>query len=147
MLDRFIPPHGKDVALLIARIGVGVIFIAHGWQKLSEGGLGGTAKGFTMIGIPAPTISAGYAIFVEVVGGAALVLGALVPLFGILLFLDMAGAFWFVHAGHGLFSQQGGFELVLVLGVACLLLAGIGSGRFGVDALFSARRERVPAAG
>ncbi|HEY3685018.1 MAG TPA: DoxX family protein [Streptosporangiaceae bacterium] len=140
MLDRFIPPRAADAALLVARIGVGVVFIAHGWQKLSGGGIGGTAKAFTMMGVPAPTISAAYAIVVEILGGAALVLGVAVPLAGLLLFLDMAGAFLTVHVGNGLFVDKGGFELVLVLGVASLLLAGAGSGKFGLDALFAGKR-------
>ena len=147
MLDRYIPARARDVALLVARIAVGVVFIAHGWQKLG-GGIGGTAKMFTMMGVPVPGVSAVYATFVELVGGAALIVGAAVPLFGALLFLDMAGAFVFVHAGHGLFADKGGFELVLTLGVAALLLAATGSGRFGLDALITTRRitpNAVPA--
>lgn len=149
MLDRFVPPRATDVALLVARVAVGIVFIAHGWQKLSGGGFGGTAKAFTMMGVPAPGISAAYAMIVEIVGGAALVLGAAVPLAGILLVLDMAGAFLTVHVSHGLFVDKGGFELVLVLGVAALLLAAAGSGRYGVDALVTARRttaDKEPAA-
>lgn len=146
MLDRFIPSQAKDVALLLARIGVGIVFIAHGLQKLGGGGLGGTIKGFTMMGVPAPAISAVYATVVEVVGGVLLIVGALMPLVGILLFLDMAGAFLFVHAGNGLFVDKGGFELVLTLGVASLVFAAAGSGRFGVDALLTGRgAQKVPA--
>ena len=149
MLDRFVPPQAKDIALLIARVGVGVVMLAHGIQKLG-GGIGGTAKGFTMMGVPAPTLSALYATVVEVAGGALLIIGALVPLVGVLMFLDMAGAFLFVHMSHGLFAEKGGFELVLALGVASLLLAATGSGKYGVDALFARRSkaaETVPAAG
>ena len=148
MLDRLVPPQSKDVALLIARIGIGIVFIAHGVQKLG-GGLGGAIKGFTMMGVPAPAISAVYATVVEILGGALLVLGALMPLAGILLFLDMAGAFLFVHAGNGLFVEKGGFELVLVLGVASLVFAAAGSGKFGIDALIARRgaAEKVPAGG
>lgn len=139
MLDRYIPARARDVALLVARIAVGIVFIAHGRQKLS-GGIGGTAKMFTMMGVPAPGVSAVYATFAELAGGAALVVGAAVPLFGVLLFLDMAGAFVFVHAGHGLFADKGGFELVLTLGVTALLLAATGAGRFALDALITSRR-------
>lgn len=147
MLDRFIPPQATDIALLIARVGVGIVMLAHGIQKLG-GGIGGTAKGFTMMGVPAPALSAVYATVVEVAGGALLIVGALVPLAGLLLFLDMAGAFLFVHMSHGVFAEKGGFELVLTLGVACLLFAATGSGKFGVDALLARRtrtEETVPA--
>jgi len=140
MLDRFIPPQAKDVALLIARVVIGIVFIAHGWQKLSGGGVGGTAKGFEMMGIPAPTLSALYAIVVEIGGGLLLIAGALVPLAGVLIILDMAGAFWFVHAGKGFFSESGGFEYVLVLAIICLVFVATGSGKFGLDAVVARRR-------
>lgn len=147
MLDRLVPAQLKDLALLLARVGVGIIFIAHGWQKITEGGIGGTAKGFETMGVPAPTISAGYATVVELVGGAALILGALLPLVGLLLFLDMAGAFVFVHMSHGLFADKGGFELVLALGAAALLLGALGSGRYGLDTWLGRRAgdRRIPA--
>jgi putative oxidoreductase len=47
----------------------------------------------------------------------------------------MLGAFAFVHAGNGLFAADGGYELVLALGVSSLLLAAVGAGRFSVDHL------------
>lgn len=71
---------------------------------------------------------------------AALVLGLLVPVAGALLTVNMIGAFAFVHAGNGLFADQGGYELVLVLGAASLLLAAVGSGRLGVDHLLLGRQ-------
>ena len=144
MLDRFVPPQAKDYALLIARLVIGIVFIAHGVQKLTEGGVGGTAKGFAMMGIPAPTLSALYAIVVEVGGGVLLLAGALVPLVSVLIILDMAGAFWFVHASKGFFSQTGGYEYVLVLAIVCLVFLATGSGRFGLDAVFARRGDREP---
>jgi putative oxidoreductase len=78
---------------------------------------------------------------VELAGGATLVLGLAVPVAGLLLLVDMIGAFVFVHAGAGLFVEQGGYELVLVLGAAALLLAAVGAGRFSVDHLLAGRRR------
>jgi putative oxidoreductase len=51
-----------------------------------------------------------------------------VPVAGILLVLDMLGAYQFVHAGHGIFIQNGGAELVIALSAASLLLAAVGAG-------------------
>jgi putative oxidoreductase len=53
-----IPPAARDLAMLIARIGVGVVFIAHGWQKLAINGVAGTAGFFRHIGVPLPAVSA-----------------------------------------------------------------------------------------
>lgn len=128
------PVHAsRDLVLLIARVGLGVVFIAHGWQKFRTNGLDGTAAGFEQMGVPAPTLSAYYAAAVELIGGAALVLGVLTTVAGVLLALDMAGASLFVHMSNGVFVADGGWELVVVLGLFSLALAAIGAGRFSVD--------------
>ncbi|MEV0686882.1 DoxX family protein [Nocardia sp. NPDC050378] len=137
------PAPARDLAVLLARVAVGIVFIAHGWQKLVTNGIDGTAMFFEQAGVPVATASAWFAALVELIGGAALILGAAVPVAGLLLLINMIGAFVFVHAGSGLFVSNGGYELVLVLGAASLLLAAVGSGRFGVDHLFTGRRKNA----
>ncbi len=147
MLTRF--PWLQDVALLIARIALGVVFLAHGAQKFFAFGLAGTAESFAGMGVPAPQASALFAATVELLGGAALILGAGVPVAGLLLALDMLGAFVLVHAGNGVFVDSGGFELVAALGAGALVLAVTGAGRFAVDHLVAGRRRagrRLPSA-
>ncbi|MEV8371353.1 DoxX family protein [Kribbella sp. NPDC056861] len=123
----------RDLVLLIARVGLGVVFIAHGWQKFSTNGLDKTAAGFEQMGVPAPTLSAYYAAAVELIGGTALILGVLTTVAGVLLAVDMAGAFLFVHLSNGVFVANGGWELVVVLGLFSLAVAAVGAGRFSVD--------------
>ncbi|MBB5955132.1 putative oxidoreductase [Saccharothrix tamanrassetensis] len=130
----------RDVAALIGRIGVGVVFFAHGWQKITEWGIDGTAQAFQGMGVPLPTLAAWYATLVELAGGALLIAGAALPIVGILLALDMFGALVIVHLPNGLLGQ-GGYELVLVLGVAALAL-GFNGGALTVDRLI---RRRQPA--
>lgn len=52
---------------------------------------------------------------------------------GVLLALDMAGAFLFVHMSNGVFVANGGWELVVVLGLFSLMVAATGAGRFSLD--------------
>jgi putative oxidoreductase len=132
----------RDLAILIARIGVGVVFVAHGWQKLATFGVDATAASFQRLGVPLPAVSAWYATLAELVGGAALILGVAVPVAGLLLFLDMLGAYLLVHAGNGIFMKTNGGELVIALGAASLLLAAVGAGRVSLDHLISSRRRR-----
>ena len=139
-----------DLVALLARVGVGIVILAHGWQKIQVG-VTATSARFQDMGVPAATAAAIYATFAELLGGVALILGLALPVAGILVFLDMAGAFAFVHAGKGVFLIDGGaarngFELVLVLGVASLLFAAGGGGRLTLDRrLFPPRRERTAA--
>ena len=126
-------PLVRDIGILIARLVLGVIFLAHGLQKFNSWGYEGTKAGFEGMGVPAPAVSAFVATWIEILGGLALILGVLVPVFGVLLFLLMLGAFFIVHVENGIYVGDGGFELVAALGAGALLLAAVGAGAFSVD--------------
>ncbi|MEV0398666.1 DoxX family protein [Actinoallomurus sp. NPDC050550] len=145
-MSRRIPPPVVDVALLVARVAIGVVFVAHGWQKFHTNGLTATGHAFKAMGVPAPTLSAYYATFVELGAGILLILGLLTPIAGVLLFLDMVGAFLTVHVDKGLFVDKGGYELVLTLAAVTLALAVVGAGRVSADGLFFGRRASADAA-
>ena len=135
----------KDVAALIGRIAVGIVFVAHGWQKWTEFGLAGTGASFEKMGVPLPTVSAAFAATVELAGGLALIAGVLLPIAGLLLAVNMAGAFFLVHASGPLIGQ-GGSELVIVLGAAALAL-GFNGGAYALDRLlFKNNKVLNPAA-
>ena len=136
-----LPAPARDLAVLVTRVAIGLVFVAHGWQKLSTNGIDGTAAFFEQVGVPAASVAAWLAALVELAGGVALIVGLAVPLAGLLLLVDMFGAFVFVHVGAGLFVEQGGYELVLTLGAAVLLLAVLGAGRYSVDHLILGRRR------
>lgn len=123
----------RDIAILLARLGIGAIFLVHGLQKLTVNGYSGTKTGFEGMGVPVPPVTAFIATWVEILGGISLILGLLVPVFGVLLFLDMLGAYLFVHMGNGIYVNDGGWELVGALGLGSLLLAAVGAGAFGLD--------------
>jgi putative oxidoreductase len=141
------PAPARDLAILLTRVAVGLVFVAHGWQKLFTNGIDGTATFFDQVGVPAASAAAWFAAVVELAGGAALVLGLAVPVAGVLLLVDMLGAFVFVHAGAGLFVDQGGYELVLALAAAALVLTALGAGRFSVDHLLIGRRRTAQPVG
>lgn len=139
-----------DVVAALARLGVGIVFMAHGWQKI-EAGITATGRTFDGLGVPLPTAAAVYSAFVELLGGAALIVGLGLPVTGALLFLDMAGAFVFVHADQGLFmvdegAARNGYELVLALGMASLVFAAGGGGRLTLDQWVIGKRLRGAAA-
>lgn len=133
----------NDLGLLLFRLMLGGVFIAHGWQKFHDFGIAGQADAFAGMGIPAPTVSAAVVIILELVGGVLLVLGAITRVLGVLFLLDMAGAIYYVHGDKGFFSTDGGWEFVAVLGVGALLFALAGSGRFVIDGAFAARKRGV----
>lgn len=138
---RVLPPVARDGALLVARIVLGVVLLAHGLQKFNEG-FQATADDFGAMGIPLSPVAAVFAIVVEVLGGIALILGAATALVGVLVVVDMIGAYLFAHLGVAVFVDDNGWELVGVIAVAALVLAAVGAGRFSVDHVLGSRSER-----
>lgn len=136
-----LPAVTRDAVLLAARVLLGVIMVAHGWQKLVTNGLGATGAAFAKMGVPLPELSATVAAFIELGAGTAMVLGLFTPLAGLLLAGVLGGAFMFVHASKGLFAAQAGWELVAALGLGALVFAVVGPGRFSVDAVMSPARR------
>lgn len=124
-----------DVALLVARVALGVILLAHGWQKLNEFTLAGTAAAFGDMGVPAATLAAWFVTAVEILGGAALILGVFTPVAGALNMVSLLGALVLVHAQNGVFVQNNGFELVLALFAGLTVIVVLGAGRFSIDGL------------
>lgn len=138
-----LPRSVRDTALLLVRLVLGAVLVAHGWQKFVTNGIARTAEAFGEMGVPAAPVAAVFAAMVELVGGALLVAGAATALVGVLVVVDMLGAALFVHIGAGVFVTDGGWELVGVIGAAALALAAAGAGRFSVDHAVAARRGPV----
>ncbi len=125
-LDRFRP-----LAVLIARIVLGVIILVHGWHKIfPRGSLYNFAQTVAHLGLP---YWLGYvAAFTEFFGGILLILGLLIPVAALGVAIDMAVAVLKVHLHHGLTGPQG-FELPLALFALALLVLSSGSGHLAVD--------------
>jgi putative oxidoreductase len=88
------------------RLVFGIGFLLHGWPKLFAGGHAGFAQMLGGLGIPAPEVSAWLIGGLEVVGGIALLAGALVGLFSVLLMIEMIVAAWFVHLPSGFLATR-----------------------------------------
>ena len=139
---RPLPAPLSDVALLVTRLLVGAVLVAHGLQKLGKG-VGGVAEGFAGMGVPLPTVSALLVMTVETAGGLALIAGAATTVAGLATVVAMAGAFLFAHFGPTVFVSDGGWELVGVLAAGALALAAAGPGRYSVDHLLAGRSTRA----
>ncbi|MEV4737250.1 MULTISPECIES: DoxX family protein [unclassified Microbacterium] len=133
MTNTTAPAATTSWGLLVLRIVVGAVFLAHGAQKIFEFTLAGTIGSFAGMGVPLPEIAAPVVAFVELIGGGMLVLGLFTRLAGVLLAVDMLVALVLVHLPAGLWVGDGGYEFVAVLGAVALALAFTGAGRFSVD--------------
>lgn len=121
-------------ALLPLRIGVGVVFLVHGIQKLQWGNAAVTQY-FAKVGIPLASFWAPVVTWVELLCGAALLIGLLTRYAALLLAVEMVVAILKVHLPEGFFisSNDYGYEFALVLLGATLTLLFAGGGRPSVD--------------
>ena len=131
-------PRQLNLGLAVLRVAVATIFIRHGAQKLFVFGFAGVTGAFTHMGVPFPGLMGPLIGLLEFFGGLALVIGLLTRLVALGLVFDMLGAILLVQLKRG-FS---GYELEFLLLGSSLALVLTGAGRFSVDSLIAARRER-----
>jgi putative oxidoreductase len=124
---------------LPVRVGAGVIFAAHGAQKLfgwfGGYGLEGTAGWMESIGLAPGTLMAALAGSAEFFGGLLLIVGFLVRPTAIVLAITMLVAIVTVHFQNGLFMSNNGYEFGLALLVISMGLALRGAGSLSIDNL------------
>ncbi|MWN06551.1 DoxX family protein [Gilliamella sp. Pas-s95] len=120
-----------DLASLMLRVALGVMFLAHGLTKLLVFTPAGTAQYFESIGFPG---FVGYLTMVfEIGGGLLLLLGILTRIVSSLTVIQMV-VIAFIHSVNGWsFSNAGGgWEYPAFMALTALSLALLGSGRFSV---------------
>ncbi|HEY6931717.1 MAG TPA: DoxX family protein [Thermoanaerobaculia bacterium] len=133
-----------DVALFLLRAVVGVVFFAHGAQKVlgwfGGYGLQGTVSAMTKGGMP---VIVPYLVsFGELLAGLGLIFGVLTRIAAAGMFIEMLGAVLIVHAKNGFFADKHGFEYPLTLCVASLAILILGPGEHSLDAAFTG--EKTP---
>jgi len=134
-----------DLGLLVLRTIVGIVFVAHGAQKVFVFGFDGVAAGFAGMGVPMAGIVGPFIGLLELFGGLALIAGLLTRLASLGLASTMLVATLLVHLKNGFFAPNG-VEFTLTLLAATLMLTLTGAGRFAVDSLIGRRKATQPAA-
>ena len=126
-----------ELGLLILHGVVGLLLVGHGAQKLfgvlGGHGIAGTSGFFDSLGLRPGRAHALLGGGAEVVGGALIALGLLVPVGAALITAVMVAAIVTVHLGKGPFNDNGGWELPLVFIAAVFALAGVGAGELSLD--------------
>jgi putative oxidoreductase len=122
--------------LLLLRVVIGLIFFAHGAQKLfgwwGGGGLAGTRGWLGSMGFRLPGVLA-LLVAVSETSGLLLALGLLTPLAALLVTSSMVVAILSVHWKNGFWAGNQGYEYNLALLAGAITLAATGPGRFSLD--------------
>jgi len=125
-----------DWGILVLRLGVGIMFVAHGLQK-TFGAFGGPGiKGFSQmlagLGFTPAIFWAYLAAYTEFLGGVFLIVGLFTRFSAAMLLVLIVTAAFKVHLNKGFFLANGGFEYTFVIAGACLALILLDSGKFKV---------------
>ena len=129
---KAIPATAVDWGLLILRLVLGIVFVMHGWPKVTA--FSQTVAGMGHMGIPAPL--AALDIVTEFAGGLALIAGVLARLASAGIIVVMLVAIFKVHLANGFFmnwfgNQKGeGIEYHLLVIAMALMVILAGPGRF-----------------
>jgi putative oxidoreductase len=133
-----------DVAVLLLRVGIGLVFIPHGYAKVFGAG-GAAAFAADVPNYHLPVFLGYVAAYAEMFGAVFLIAGFLTRLDALLLAGTMAAAAFLVQLPDALYGLQPGaskfmetmraIELPFTLMMGCLTLVLLGPGRISIDAL------------
>jgi putative oxidoreductase len=129
-------PSSVSLALLLARLVLGVVFLAHGINHIIGGGkIAGTARWFEGLGMRPGIVHAWFASLTEVGAGALLVLGLLTPFAGAGVVGVMLVAWITNHRTNGffIFRPGEGYEYVMTLTVLGVVVGTLGPGQWSID--------------
>ncbi len=129
-----------DLASLILRLGLGLMFFAHGLQmalgKLGGPGVQGFAKMLNGLGFSPSLFWSYLASYSVLIGGLCLILGIFSRLAAIPLIIFILVAAVKVHLSKGFFLGSGGYEYNFIILCALLAVLVLGTGKFGITKKF-----------
>lgn len=119
----------SDIALLLIRVGLALVFIAHGIDKLTN--MDGTVHFFTSVHLSA--VWAYVIAYVELIGGILMLLGIGTGWAGVVLAATMVGAIGIVKLSKGFI---GGYEFDLMLFLSAIAISLAGPGMYTIKKIF-----------
>ena len=121
-----------DLAALILRVSMGILFLAHAGLKLFIFTPAGTAGYFASLGLPEPL--AYLVIAAELFGGIALILGVYSRWVSLALVPILLGSIYVPHGAAGFFfsNEGGGWEFPAFWAVTLLVQAVLGDGAYAL---------------
>lgn len=127
---------GVDAGLLILRVAIGIVMVAHGYNHIFRGGkIKGTAGWFESLGMKPGILHAWLASITELGAGLMLIFGVVTPLAAAGVVGTMLVALITNHLRNGffIFRPGEGYEYVLTLILVAVAIGALGAGGWSVD--------------
>ena len=122
----------RDWGIAVLRVAAGIVFLAHGSQKVFVFGLSAVGSTFTHMGFPLAAVLGPFVALLEFVGGMLLIIGVFTRWVALLFAIEMAVAILKVHLSAGFFLPAG-FEFAFTMCAASVALALAGPGAWALD--------------
>lgn len=123
-----------DWGILVLRLGLGIMFVAHGLRMafgwFSGSGIQGFASILSRMGFVPAQFWSFIASYTVLIGGLLLIAGIQIRLAATLLLIFIITAAVKVHLSKGFFINNGGFEYTFIIAIICIALILVGPGKF-----------------
>src|SRR3989338_7866258 len=133
---------GHDLAVIPLRLAAALIFILHGWGKLTGGGIGPGMEAFTglltSLQVPFPAFMAWVVAVVEFGGGIAVLLGIFTRAAAVLLAVNIAVGYLLVKSKMPITLG----EIDISLFAISLALVGLGAGKYSIEGWWRGRKKQ-----
>ena len=119
--------------ILLLRVGLGLLFLAHGWLKVFTFTLAGTVQFLDSVGLPG--FLATPVALAEIIGGILLIAGIYTRWIALVFFPILLVAAFKVHGGNGwLFTNEGGgWEFPAFFALSCVVQFLLGDGALALS--------------
>jgi len=134
----------QPFAGLFLRVGLGVVFVFHGYGKIFAEG---KALGTAWAGPDMPTLIQTLVSWGEFLGGLGFLTGVLTAPAALGIIVIMAGAIVTVHGKNGFSLMNRGYEYNFVLISMCLALIATGPGKFALPIFKCGQKEEGKSCG
>lgn len=127
----------RDITLLLARVALGGVLIAHAWRRWQlDGGVDAQIAYLTSFGVPWPNYVTWGTIIGEGAAGIMLIVGLLTPLAAAGVVGEQVLIISWVTWRNGIYLSDRGWEYQVILGVLALIFVVHGAGRASIDSVF-----------
>jgi putative oxidoreductase len=122
----------NDIALLIGRILIAILFLVASYNKLK--GLGGSTAYFTKLGVPAPSVAAPVVAAFELIAGILVLAGFKTRWVALAIAIFVVIAALIAHTNFADANQLNHFTKNLAIAGGALALFVAGAGAYSMDA-------------
>ncbi len=132
-----------DMAPLILRVALGMIFTYHGYMKVAVMGMPQVTGFMESLGLPLPALMAFLVSYGELVGGILLILGLFTYWVSLMDIVIATVALLFVHITKGFAVSEGGYEFIMLILAGSISMFITGPGKYSLDAKLG-KNDTVP---